>query len=166
MKPIYLCSPRKIVLLILMVWEASYSLKVVYAQTITATLTTEKVNAAAKSFKGFQAIAFPTQNASKIKVIIEDLIGNGAILVIRNIDGEIVHQMNCSNKGLYARIFNLSVLPDGEYSLEILALSKVGFVRQTYKHNFKIHSKIERTIKPWNKEVEKELFTPRYEQVR
>ena len=111
---------------------------------------------------GLQSIAFPVNNKQNtIRVIFEDPTGKGAVINIREVDGQIVYRKECFHKKDFMGDFDLSLLPDGSYRVEIVALTKAGFNEKIYLYSFQMQTETKRSIKPWNKEVEKELFTPR-----
>jgi hypothetical protein len=121
--------------------------------------------AAAKSAIGFQSAAFPIGNAGQVQVIFEDPTGKGASIVVRDTDRTIFYRKDHFKKGTHMSNLDLSPLPDGSYTVEVIALTKIGFQKEKYSYNFRIQSTIKRSITPWNKELEKSLFKPRPYQV-
>jgi hypothetical protein len=121
---------------------------------------------AAKSSMGFQSAAFPMATTGKVQVIFQDPTGKGAAIVIRNEDGIIVYSNDYMNKDVHMINLDLSPLPDGAYTVEVIALTKAGFSRQKSTYHFQIKSTTTRNFTPINKEQERKLFTPKHYQVR
>jgi predicted phage tail protein len=118
--------------------------------------------------KGFQTAAFPVDNTNKVKVIFEDPTGKGAAIVIRNGDGRIEHSKNITHTNRYIGKFDLSPLPDGDYTVEIIPVSKAGLSKEKNSYSFQIQSTstISRSLTQVNKQQERKLFTPKHFQVR
>ncbi len=167
MKTITLPSTMKAFLFTLIVLAASSTMQQVYAQAaMLTTMPAATENAAAvKSSTSFQSAAFPIGNTGKVKVIFQDPTGNGAIIVVRNKNGHIVHSKNYKNTGSHKSNLDLSPLPDGAYSVEIIALTKAGFGKQKALYPFQIQSTTNRSLTQVDKDLEKTLFSPRHYQV-
>jgi hypothetical protein len=113
----------------------------------------------------FQALALPVENTQKVKVLFDNPFGAGVLIMIRNHRGQVVYQKQ-SHLAHYIGDFDLSPLADGSYSVEVSALTKLGFASQPYVQTFRIGSQTERTLKAVNSKMQKELYKPRPYQAR
>jgi hypothetical protein len=161
MKTIILPSSMKAFFFPLIVLAASFPMQQVYGQATVLTHTPATTDhAAAKSSIGFQSAAFPIGNTGKVKVIFQDPTGKGATIAVRNKNGGIVYSKNYINKGSHKSNLDLSLLSDGEYAVEIVALTKAGFNKQKYTYTFQIKSTTTRSLTPVNEEMDERIFTP------
>jgi hypothetical protein len=140
----------------------------VYAQaTMLTTMPAATDNAeAAKSSIDFQSAAFPIGSRGKVQVIFQDPTGKGASIVVRDKDRNIFYSKDHFNTRSHMINLDLSPLPDGAYTVEVIALTKAGFNKEKYSYNFHIQSTTNRSLTPIDKQLEKRLFTPRHFQVR
>jgi hypothetical protein len=113
----------------------------------------------------FQALALPVENTQKVKVLFDNPFGAGVLIMIRNQRGQVVYQKQ-SHLAHYIGDFDLSPLADGSYSVEVCALTKLGFASQPYVQTFRIGSQTERSLRTVNPKVQKELYKPRPYQAR
>jgi hypothetical protein len=113
----------------------------------------------------FQAIALPVENTQKVKVLFDNPFGAGVLIMIRNHRGQVVYQKQ-SHLAHYIGDFDLSPLANGTYSVEVSALTKLGFASQSYVQAFSIGSQTEPTLKAVNPKLQKELYKRRPYQAR
>jgi hypothetical protein len=168
MKTYALSAAAKVLVFAFIMLATSLHLPHVYAQApILATVpsperTLEKDHSQVnKASLSFQATAFPMANTNKVKVIFESNTGNGASILIKNQEGKIIHSINCWRINSYMGKFDLSPLPDGEYTVEVCALSKAGVIVQKHIQTFRMKTVAERNLTPIDKQIEKNLYSPR-----
>jgi hypothetical protein len=113
----------------------------------------------------FQALALPVENTQKVKVLFDNPFQTRVLIMIRNQRGQVVYQKQ-SNLAHYIGDFDLSPLANGTYSVEVSALTKLGFASQPYVQTFRIGSQTERTLKAVNPKMQKELYKRRPYQAR
>jgi hypothetical protein len=113
----------------------------------------------------FQASVVPIEDTQKIKVLFNNPWEKAVLITIEDERGRMVYQKCCRN-AQYVSDFDLSQLGDGTYSVAVSEITKGGFAANSYTQTFQIGSKTERSLRPINPKLRKELYTPRYYQVR
>jgi hypothetical protein len=88
----------------------------VSAQTITAR---DNVPSVAGSAGGFQAFVHPVENSVKMKVHFVNPQRNYVTIYVYNEDGDLAYKKLVGKEAVYHGTFDMSKLPDGEYSIKV-----------------------------------------------
>jgi hypothetical protein len=108
---------------------------------------------------GLQVVAHPIENTFRIKVMFFNSTGRELLLSIQNKSGKILYSKLYKHTDAFKGIFDLSLLEDGKYTLQVSTLMKSGFIKQSYKQSFQIQSEIKRRIAPFGPILQKEVIT-------
>jgi hypothetical protein len=113
----------------------------------------------------FQALALLVENTQKVKVLFDNPFQAGVLIMIRNQRGQVVYQKQ-SYLAHYIGDFDLAPMANGSYSVEVSALTKLGFASRPYVQTFRIGSQTEPILKTVNPKIQKELYRRRLFQAR
>jgi hypothetical protein len=141
----------------------------VYGQSASLTRYTPAYTPAktthGKAIAGLQVAAFPLENTVKVKVGFDNTTGRKLLVEIQNEVGKTLYSKCYPDATAFKGIFDLSLLGDGAYTLQISTLTKVGLVKQAYRRSFQIHSETNRSITPAEQAPQQEPV-PAYQVLR
>jgi hypothetical protein len=113
----------------------------------------------ASAITGLQVLAHPMENTFRIKVMFFNSTGRELLLSIHNKSSKILYSKLYKDTDAFKGIFDLSLLEDGKYTLQVSTLMKSGFIKQSYKQCFQIQSETKRRIAPFGPILQKEVIT-------
>jgi hypothetical protein len=113
-----------------------------------------------KAIAGLQVGAGPVENSAKVLVSFDNATGRKLLLKIENQRGETLYSKLYPDGTAFHGTFNLSLLGDGAYTLQISTLTKAGFVKQAYRQTFQVRSATQRSITPAEQGPQREPIPP------